>query len=93
MKPIKTAILKEDLYSCWVDHDNDDYDVFVTKTTIDLIVEKIKNSFILVIPKGTKYECYSYDGEELWYVSDNLGGVEYSAEWAEQHLTNIEDSK
>lgn len=87
--PIKIGYLKEDLYSFYIEYDNNDHDVFITKSEVNSIIEDIKSNCHIGIMAGTKFECYQDDGEELWYVADNLGGLQYDSEWAEKHLENI----
>ncbi len=89
--PIKIGFLQHDLYSNWIEHDNEDYDVFITETEVNSIIEKIKSCFHVVISAGAQFECYVEDNEELWYKSDNLGGFSYSDVWANKHLKNIEN--
>lgn len=42
------------------------------------------------LQKGTEFDCYIADGEELWYDSVGYGIEEAPKSFAERHLENIE---
>lgn len=91
IKPIKYGYLKEDLYSCWVDHNNNDYDCFVNKSVMDSIIDKIKRGFHIAFHKGCEFECYLEEEDEIWVASSNCNGIQYNSYWALENLENITD--
>jgi hypothetical protein len=99
-KPKKHGVLKHDLYGLSIrspelrinisDIVEDQMGYFVTAQSIKAIFEKVKEEIEADTPdapKGTKFDCYIDDGEELWYDAEGIGIEEVDSEWAKKHLT------
>lgn len=87
----KIGVLKHDLFtyienkSPMIDYDYEN----LTDREVKERCLKFETCFELCAPKGTKFICYTDDGEECWYDDENLGFVELSSDWARKHLENI----
>jgi 5-methylcytosine-specific restriction endonuclease McrBC regulatory subunit McrC len=96
-KPKKHGVLKHDLYGLSIYSPELRIDIrdiiegqmgyFVNRQSVDAIIEKVKGEIELSAPKGTKFDCYIDDGEELWYDAESIGIEEVDSEWAKLHLT------
>lgn len=95
---VKIGYLKEDLYDfhsngngngivfrrnwaklCWLN----------TKKEKENIIKDFKSRFELVLPAGTKFVCFLYEGREEWYDDVNYGLEGMDAAWAEKYLEKI----
>lgn len=98
-KVIKEGFLKEDLYSFSNSYAGDaglsfrktDEDWLSRRVDRDRIIQEFINSFELVLPKGTRFVAFRYNGTIHWFDDINYGVEEADEDWAEKHLENIRD--
>lgn len=85
----KIGYLKENLYAIHVDRHDIEENWLNTEAEKD---EFLKRCVRLICKPGDVFDCYIDNGKENWY--DREYGLEgLSAEWAQEHLTNIQDVK
>lgn len=91
--PTKEGFLKEDLYDSPQDRDVLDVirlrDWLVTKKQLAEILEEIRESFPLAVPKGTRFVCFNINGGENWFDDVNHGIEHMDENWANEYLENI----
>lgn len=94
-KVVKTGRLKNDLYEFpdnMFNLDSYSSEYWFSEADVNVLVDKFRSLFEVIVKKGTKFVCYVYDGEESWYQDEESYVMEdMSAEWAKKHLENIED--
>lgn len=96
----KTGVLKHDLFYLEsrypevrfpLDDLVSEYGWWFTKDQLLVVVEQIKDELFgaLKAPRGTNFDCYIEDGEEIWYDSHGIGIEGYNSDWAKKNLINI----
>jgi hypothetical protein len=85
----ENIFLKKDLEDMF--ESNDSCDWLTTQSELDKYIKQLK-SFKPVIPKGTRFVCFLFDGEngeKEWF--DDIGyGLESMPDfWAEEYLKDI----
>ena len=103
-KPLRTGILKHDLFRFRPPNPGyfgersmeelvlyESSNVEVTEEVRDLFVTEFKNAFTC-IPKGTVFECWKSQGEEIWSCGINYV-CDQDNSWADKNLENIVDTK
>jgi hypothetical protein len=91
-KTVKKGYLKEDLYT--LNNGESIYelttdDFYYGETQMIKEVKAFKDSFELVLEKGTEFDCYLYNGYETWSDNANYGVEDMDSEWAKRWLENI----
>jgi len=94
-KPKKHGILKHDLFyinSRYPEIRIDIRDIiekygwFIPKLALDEIKTRCLNhTYQIIVKKGTKFDCYIDDSEELWSDAEGVGVEEMNAEWAKKN--------
>ena len=103
-KPKKYGVLKHDLYfldSRYAEVKFSLEDIvnedgwWLTREQILNIVEQIKDELLSEIcaPKGTKFDCYIDNEDELWYDSEGVGIEECDKRWASKNLIDVKEVK
>jgi len=91
-KIVATAQLHYDLHLVdWKKCNFEPMDEWVTWGKIEKQLEIIENYCFtnLVMPTGTRFVAYYYDGARQWFDDENFGVEEQTDEWAILHLTDI----
>lgn len=85
----KIGFLKHDLYFQYNFGAYTNY--LINKEEVEKRLEKIRNAFQLIAPKGTKFVCIVVDNKEYWCDYANLGINDYDEKWASDNLENVQE--
>ncbi|CAB4196925.1 hypothetical protein UFOVP1290_445 [uncultured Caudovirales phage] len=86
-KPIKTGILKHNLYSVSENKFNFRGWLF-DENERSALLEEFESMFH-IISEGIAFDCYLNDGQECWYDAEGIGIEGMDSAWANKHLKDI----